>query len=99
MPKLTTTELMGFGFLECECGKRFFAPLCPTKSDVVVCPDCRQVYSGQGERCGHGCWRKGGEGWLEMCSELRAILDPDDKHHWGKAELLDEVKRLVWEMG
>jgi hypothetical protein len=86
---------MSIGFLECDCGKRFFAPLRPKNSDVVVCPDCRQVYSGQEESCGPGCWKKEGEGWLEMCSELRAILDSDNKNHWGKAELLDEVKRLV----
>jgi len=35
------------------------------------------------------------EGHADVCAELRAILDPDDKHHWNKDGLLKEVERLA----
>jgi hypothetical protein len=30
-----------------------------------------------------------------VCAELRAIIDPDDAHHWNKDGLLKEVERLA----
>lgn len=34
------------------------------------------------------------EGHADMCAELRAILDPEDVHHWNKDGVLKEVQRL-----
>jgi alpha-D-ribose 1-methylphosphonate 5-triphosphate synthase subunit PhnG len=72
----------------------------------IMCPACGQCYSGQEENCGNGCWRKEGtdgpvynagrsEGRADVCAVLRAILDPDDKHHWNIDGVIEEVRRLA----
>ena len=35
------------------------------------------------------------EGHADVCAELRAIIDPQDKNHWNKDGLLHEVIRLL----
>jgi hypothetical protein len=96
----------GYGLLECECGMRFTAPLRPKSFMRIMCPACGQCYSGQEENCGNGCWRKEGtdgpvynagrsEGRADVCAVLRAILDPDDKHHWNIDGVIEEVRRLA----
>ena len=98
----------GYGLLECDCGMRFTAPLRPKSFMQVMCPACGQCFSGQEENGGNGCWRKEdtdgpvynrgrSEGWADVCAELRAIIDPDDAHHWNKDGLLKEVERLARE--
>lgn len=51
-------KVHGYGLLECECGMRFTAPLCPKDFQVIQCPACGMCYSGQEERGGPGFWEK-----------------------------------------
>jgi len=96
----------GYGLLECECGMRFTAPLCPKSFMQIQCPACGQCYSGQEETCGPGCWKKEStdgavynvgrwEGRADVVAELRAILDPDDTKHWNKDGVIAAVRRLM----
>lgn len=99
----------GFGLLECDCGMRFTAPLHVQSFMLIQCPACGQSYAGY-EDCCNGMWKKiteqerkegtdgpiYSEGRADVCAELRAIIDPQDKNHWNKDGLLKEVARLYW---
>jgi len=63
----------------------------PTSVMATSAPAKREGVDGQYYNCGRA------EGRADVCAELRAILDVDDKHHWNKDGLLKEVARLVGE--
>ncbi len=48
----------GYGELECDCNRRFCAPIVAKSFITLQCPACGQRYVGYEEHCANGCWKK-----------------------------------------
>jgi hypothetical protein len=73
-----------------------------TQGDYIRCSQCMNAEVAAYAKDGVGGGTDGpsyndgrSEGRADVCADLRAILDPDDAHHWSKDGLIAAVVRLT----